>query len=73
VEVSDESLFKAPESTETAQVDELPILPSIRARISENRAMLDDIYYDDIVQNLMQKLNKPGATGNRNNNVYRLA
>lgn len=73
VEVSDESLFKAPEGTETTQVEELPILPSIRAKISENRAMLDDIYYDDIVQHLMQKLNKPGAKGNRNNNVYRLA
>ena len=73
VEVSDESLFKAPEGTEATQVEELPILPSIRAKISENRAMLDDIYYDDIVQHLMQKLNKPGAKGNRNNNVYRLA
>lgn len=73
VEVSDESLFKASEGTETTQVEELPILPSIRARISENRTMLGDIYYDDIVQQLMQKLNKPAAKGNRNNNVYRLA
>lgn len=73
VEMSEESHFKALEGTETAQVEELPILPAIRAKISENRTMLGDIYYDDIVQHIMQKLNKPGAKGNRNNNVYRLA
>ena len=73
VEMSEESHFKVLEGTETAQVEELPILPAIRAKISENRTMLGDIYYDDIVQHIMQKLNKPGARGNRNNNVYRLA
>lgn len=73
VEMSEESLSKGLGGTETSSVEELPILPAIRARISENRTMLGDIYYDDIVQKLLEGLKKPAAKGNRNNNVYRLA